>query len=145
MNLKNYTTRIPAHQSIHAIKKILIDFGAIGIMEEYDSKKTISCINFILDVDGYKLPFRLPIKIEATYKWLKNKRKTRIEEDELLKQAERVCWKQMLEWVQIQLSLVMLDQAEPLEVFFPFLWDSKHKETYYQKIKAGNYKALLSN
>lgn len=140
MNLKNYTTKISASNSIHAIEKLLIDFGAIGIMKEYSSTKAIVGINFILNINGFKMPFKLPAKIQETYVWLR-KQKRKPPEKELLAQAERVCWKQMHEWVYLQLSLIELEQAEPLEVFFPYLSDGQ--QTFYQKIKGNNFKALL--
>ena len=141
MKLKNYTTKVAASTSINAIEKLLIDFGAIGIMKEYSSTKAIIGINFVLDINGFKMPFKIPAKIQATFLWLQKQRKTKVDVNDLLNQAERVCWKQMHEWVHIQLSLIELDQAEPLEVFFPYLSDGK--QTFYQKVKANNFKALL--
>lgn len=142
MNLKNYTTKIPAYQSVNQIKKMLIDYGANGIMEEYGDNKKISGICFILDVDGFKLPFKLPAKEDGIYRWLLKKHKNK-SEDDLRKQAERVCWKQMYEWVHIQLSLVELDQAAPLEVFFPYLYDRSKNESYYQKAVSNGIQKLL--
>lgn len=144
MNLKNYTTRAPATESINKIKRLLIDFGASGIMEEYGASKNISGIAFILDINGYKLPFRLPAKVKETFTWLRKKYSSKSRNDqELLEQAERVCWKQMYEWVFIQLSLVELDQAEPLEVFFPYLFDKNKNETYYDKVVQNGLQKLL--
>jgi hypothetical protein len=40
-----------------------------------------------------------------------------------------------------QLSLIQMRQADFIQVFLPYVWDGK--QTFYQALKASNYKALL--
>jgi len=40
--------------------------------------------------------------------------------------------------------MIELNQAEKLEVFFPYLHDIQKGTTYYQQIKEGKFKALLT-
>ena len=141
MNLKNYTTEVPASRSIESIEKLLVHFGATNIMKEY-LNQNIAGISFIIEANGMKLPFRLPAKVKEIYIWLKKKYPQR-KDATLLEQAERVCWKQMHEWVHINLTLIELEQAETLEVFFPYLYNVPEQKTYYEQVKAGGFRALL--
>lgn len=142
MNLKNYTTEVPAAKSIDSIEMMLVSFGAKNIMKEYGPDQSVSGLSFILNTNGMKVPFRLPAKAEEIYKWLRKKYPQR-QPKTLKPQSERICWKQMYEWVHINLSLVELEQADAMEVFFPYLYDVHKQETYYDKLKAGGYKNLL--
>jgi hypothetical protein len=144
MNLKNYTTEVPAARSIEGIERLLVSFGARNIMKEYDGFGEVESISFILEMDGMKLPFRLPGRKDKVFKWLKSKKPK--SNDKLLKeQAARIAWKQQHEWVHLQLSMIEIEQAEKLELFFPYLYDVSKRETYYEKLKQGNFKALLTN
>jgi hypothetical protein len=91
-----------------------------------------------------KLPFRLPANVKNVYLWLK-KNKPKAADKLLLARAERICWKQQHEWVHLQLSLIEIDQAEVLELFFPRLYDIQKGVTYYEQLKQGKFKGLLNN
>jgi len=142
MNLKNYTTEVPASRSIQYIEQLLVDFGSTNIMKEYGPSGKVSALSFMVEMNNMKLPFRLPAKVQECYLWLK-KKKAKTSDKTLLDQAERVVWKQIHEWVHIQLSMIELEQVEKLEVFFPFLYDMNKRESYYEKLKSGDFKALL--
>jgi len=142
INLKNYTTEVPAQRSIENIEKLLVEFGATNIMKEYSPNQTCAAISFLIQMDGMMLPFRLPANPENVFKWLK-KKKPQSQEKTLREQSLRIAWKQQYEWVFLQLSLIELNQADKLELFFPYLYDVNKKETYYQKLKQGGFKALL--
>lgn len=141
MNLKNYTTTVPASRSIEYIEKLLAEAGATRIMKEYSSG-SCSFISFAIDVNGMTMPFQLPGKVMECYLWMKNKRRNS-NDKLLLAQAERIVWKQMHEWVFLQLSLIELGQMEKLEAFFPYLYDMNNQKTFYNRVKEGGYKALL--
>lgn len=142
MNLKNYTTEVTAAKSIDAIERLLIDFGATNIMKEYSADRKIESISFIVECKDMKLPFRLPAKTKAIYKWLKKKRPN-TQEKTLMEQAERICWKQMWEWIYINLCLIELEQVEKLEALFPYLYDVQARQTWFEKTAKENFKALL--
>ena len=143
INLKNYTTEVPAARSIEKIENILVEFGATNIMKEYGPGGKCEALSFIVAVEGMKLPFRLPVKVENAYVWLKNK-KPQTSDKTLWAQAERMVWKQQYEWVFLQLSMIELDQAEKLELLLPYLYDVQKQETYYQKLKQGGFKMLTN-
>lgn len=149
MNLKNYTTEVQATKSIDLIEKLLVDFGASNIMKEYNeiiplTGKRCSSISFIVEVEGMKLPFKLPANIDKIIKWLK-KKKPNSQPKTIAEQSEKIAWKQQYELLHLQLGQIEMNQLEKLEVFFPYLYDVNKQQTFYQQVKANGFKALLTN
>lgn len=147
MNLKNYTTEVPASRSQEYIERLLVEFGASNIMKEYGELpylvgKRCSTISFIVEIDGYKLPFRLDAKVQNVATWL-GRKKPNSKDKTIYEQAERIAWKQQHELLHLQLGQIEMTQLEKLEVFFPYLYDVANQKTYYEKIKEGQFKALL--
>lgn len=147
VKLKNYTTEVPAIRSIENIEKLLVDFGAKNTMKEYDYLKPLpgqvcTSISFIVEIEGMKLPFRLPAKVDKVKKWL-TKQRPKSSDKSIAEQALRIAWKQQHEILHLQLGQIEMDQLEKLEVFFPYLYDVAENKTFYEKVKAGGFKALL--
>lgn len=148
MNLKNYTTEVVATKSIDGIEKLLVEFGATNIMKEYFELKPLpgrrcTSISFIVDIQGMKLPFKLPANILNVMKWLR-KRKPNSSDKIISEQAEKIAWKQQYEILHLQLGQIEMTQLEKLEVFFPYLYDIQGQQTYYEKIKASGFKQLTN-
>ena len=141
INLKNYRTEVPAQRSIENIETLLIAAGATNIMKQYEGGTCVG-ISFMIAINNMKLPFQLPAKVSNVYKWLR-KRKPQGKPDTLQKQAANIAWKIQHEWIHLQLSLIEVEQAEMMELLLPYLYDPTKNETYFQKLKAGGYKALL--
>lgn len=146
IKLKNYTTEVPASRSIEYIEKLLVDFDASNIMKEYEELqpmpgKICSSISFIIEVEGMRLPFRLPANVHKVAAWLK-KQKPNTNQKTIAEQANRIAWKQQYEILHLQLGQIEMNQLERLEVFFPYLYDIQNRQTYYQKIKEGGFKQL---
>lgn len=55
-------------------------------------------------------------------------------------QADRTAWKLMQDWVEVQLSLIKLNQAEFLQVFLPYIWDGNR--TFFTALKDNGFKHL---
>lgn len=143
MAIKNYTSEVPASTSQQRIEKKLISAGARDIMKRYDENGICSSIAFIMPVEGKQLTFQLPAKVDAIFKLLmKEYQKPTPRSREIANsQAERTAWKIIADWVDIQITMIQLDQAEVLQVLFPFLTDGK--ETFYEKVKKSEFKLLL--
>jgi hypothetical protein len=148
MKLKNYTTEVPAVRSIDNIEKLLVEFGCSNIMKEYGDLKPLPgkvcvSISFIIDIDGNRLPFKLPANVEKVAKWL-SKQKPATSDKSIAEQANRIAWKQQHEILHLQLGQIEMNQIEKLEVFLPYLYNVSTNRTYYQQIKEGGFKALLT-
>ena len=142
INLKNYTTEVPADRLINCIEKLLVDYGATNIMKEFDAGGRCSGISFLVVMEQMKLPFRLPGKVGEVFAWLKEKR-PKSNANTLWQQAERITWKNMHEWIHLQLSLIEQGQMEPLEAFLPHLYEIEAQKTFYNRLKEGQWKGLL--
>ena len=140
IDIKNYTTEVTAAKSIGLIEQLLVDFGAYNIMKEYETGK-VQSISFIIDVDGMRMPFKLPANVQQVAAWLK-KKKPAMKDKTRLDQAERIAWKQQYEILHLQLGQIEMQQLDRLEVFLPFLWDAQKRETFYQKLKTNGFKQL---
>lgn len=122
------TTQIDAERTAQEIKKLLVGAGATDIYEKYENKK-ISALSFQLDIDGKPVPFTLPIRTSPVFElmkkgrsraWLEHWRFKEKHKQQLIDQAERVAWRQILRWLQAQVALIETGMVQAQEVFMPY-------------------------
>jgi len=160
--LKNYTSDVPVSESIRRIEQVLLKCGVTGIMKEYAADQRIVAITFrVTGEDGRPWMIRLPAKekeaIDALFLdyadgdpiskdgqridgWSPRKKKAR---KDFIAQGERTAWRIVKDWVEVQMSMIQLKQADLMEVFLAYAWDGRR--TYYQSLKESNYAGLLRN
>src|SRR5260221_11807722 len=68
MPLLNYTSKVPAHESIAEISRLLAKAGARQIMHDYDDAGNIEALIFSLELEGQRIGLRLltdmkPLKV----------------------------------------------------------------------------------
>jgi len=162
MFLKNYTSEVPVSQTIYRIEQVLIKCGVIGIGKEYTGTNgQVAAVTFSINDNGKCFNVRLPADVDRALdalwldyvdgdklspdgkqlEWSPRKKKKR---SDFAQQAERTAWKIIQDWVEVQMSMIQMRQAEPTEVFLPYIWDDYSKTTIYQRLKAGQSTALLS-
>lgn len=141
--VKNYTSSVPASRSVQHIEDILISNGAHSIIKMVENKK-LTGIAFVVNLNGSDLPFRLPARISNVEKQLKAqiKRPRPGTMDNISAQAERTAWKLLSDWVDIQCSLIELQQVKFTEVFLPYVYDPASKQTFYEKLEENNFRQL---
>lgn len=162
MFLKNYTSEVPVSQTIYRIEQVLIKCGVSGITKEYGLNQQVVALHFHIKIEESKptVTIRLPADKDAAHQalWLDyvdgeklspdgqtlawNNRKRKSKKD-FAEQAERTAWKLVQDWVEVQLSMIQMRQADFIQVFLPYVWNGR--ETYYQALKAGGFKALENN
>lgn len=71
MNLKNYTSSVPAMKSISCIENLLINAGATNINKSIGDDKEINGIIFSIPVEGKSINFKLSAKVDLAYKRMK--------------------------------------------------------------------------
>ncbi len=126
------------------IERCLVEAGASDISKSYTGG-ICRAIRFRMPINDVPVFFELPAKVDACFKVLfeEIKRPRPDTRKRIEQQAERTAWKIISDWVECQLTMIRLDQAEPLQVFLPYVWDAAKEETFYEKLKKTNYKALL--
>ena len=143
MNLKNYTSVVPAMNSAAAIEALLVEAGAISISKWYEDKQLAGFL-FQLPVNNLPMVFQLPAKVDlvaaAMLKRARNPNAAR--RVSILAQAQRTAWRTLHEWVQIQVTMILLEQVEPLQVFLPYHYDEQAGTTFYDRVKSGTVKLL---
>lgn len=143
-NIKNYTSSIPAEDSIRRIENVLIEMGAGSIAKEYKNGR-VDSISFSIKHGQSIMPFKLPAKKEAIVK-LFLKKHTKPTENQLrlaTQQAERTAWKNVKELVELQATMIKLEQVEFMEVFMPYVFSFEKGKTIFELTKETNFKQLL--
>ena len=142
--LKNYTSTVPVSRSVQHIEDCLIRHGAKNIMKMYDTDKKLESLCFIMPVDGKEIPFKLPASVDRVEKVLKAavRRPTSQTNARIKEQAERTAWKLQSDWVDIQMSLIELNQVEIMQVFLAYVYFPIQKKTYFERLKSTNFKLL---
>lgn len=141
--IKNYTSTVPAVKSINWIEAKLVARGAKNILKLYDDKR-LDGIAFIIDVNGKQLAFRLPARIKRIEELFKAsvRRPREGTFKNIQDQAERTAWKLLADWVEVQMSLIELQQVEFVEVFLPYVYDPAKQETFFERLKGSGFKML---
>lgn len=142
INLKNYTTEVPASRSIDNIERLLMQFGASHIMKEIENGSVVA-ISFRINVNKMPVAIKLPAKVKNIDAWLKQK-KPSMQPKNRGEHAACIAWKQQYELLFLQLSMVEMDQMELLEALLPNAYDIKNNETFYEKTKKQNFQPLLT-
>jgi hypothetical protein len=128
MALLNYTTKIPAEQTIGEIQKMLSNHGVMAMMTEYDGPH-VSAVSFKMDIAGKPMGFRMPCNWKAVYEIFTEKagkrdiwdsaRKARVLE-ERKQQAIRTAWRIIKSWTEAQLALIEVNMVTIQQVFLPY-------------------------
>ncbi len=144
MTLKNYTSSVPASTTISYIEAYLAQCGVTGISKAYD-KGIPTAIFFHVEFGSNKYTIRLPAKVlqvqEELWKdYVNSTKRPRKTKEDFADQAARTAWKIQQDWVQVQMSLIKLKQADFRELFMAFLWDGK--QSYFQMVEDNKFKQL---
>lgn len=114
--------------------------GATKYMEEIDQGTTTG-VYFEILVNGNPYQFKLPAKTDLIFEALKaedikrrkrSHRHTQKQLDELKKQAFRTSFRNLRDWIHIQVSMIEASQIEFREAFLPYFYDGE--KTLYQKV-----------
>lgn len=141
--VKNYTSDVPVSRTISRIEEVLAKCGASHIAKEYNTRGAVKALQFMILVDGKQHVIKLPSNPEKVFLALKAQvsRPRAGTIDRLREQSERTAWKLQQDWVEVQLSMIQMGQAEMLQVFLPYVFNGR--ETYYEALSARGFKGLL--
>ena len=141
--MKNYTSSVPIETTVSRIEKFLAKAGAIGVAKSYANGEVTSLCFTLHDLTtGRGMTIRLPAKVAAVEKVLMEqvRKPQRGTLKRVKEQAGRTAWKLMQDWVEVQISLIEMGQAEALQVFLPYVFDGRR--TLYEAYKEAGFKML---
>lgn len=98
INIRNYTSEVPADRSILETENLLIAMGARNIAKNYTDAGKCAGISFSIPRPGHNgvVGFQLPAKVEPIKKLFLAKIKSRPTQEQVTragKQAERTAWR----------------------------------------------------
>lgn len=151
MPILNYTTEIAPEKTIGEITSLLVRKGARSINTEYREDGSIQAVAFIMLVGGVPVRFVLPSNAEGVAGVMLKEKPFNPsyhgwgKEDQykakFAKQAERVSWRILKDWIEAQLALIESGQAELAQVFMPYATASNGR-TMYELFVESNQKQL---
>jgi hypothetical protein len=140
--MKNYTSSVPVDMTIIRIEKALVKYGASHVAKEYKDGEVIGLTFQICLPTGKEVRVRLPANPTAVFKVLSDDRiLSPVTEKRLQAQARRTAWKIMQDLVEVQLSMIEMQQAEFVQIFLPYIMFDVHR-TFYEVVRGGDYKML---
>ena len=149
MAIANYTTEVPALKSLGEIQGMLVAHGARSIMIDYEGKDP-TALAFLIKTDHGELPFRLPANAKKVEKILIEMRSRPPEKwhpdydkfmDRIQKQAVRVSWRILKDWVRAQMAILETEMVNIEQVFLPYL-DVGGGKTLYDAMSEQGFKLL---
>ena len=143
MPLLNYTSKVPAHESIAAISRLLARAGARQIMHDYDDAGNIVALSFSLELEGQRIGFRLPTDWHPIQHMLVEARRMNTKIGTFVtteEHARNVAWRIVKDWVEAQLAIIETRMVTTAQVFLPYAVTS-NGQTLYEYI--GQHTQLL--
>ena len=140
-------TTVMAEKTAGEIEDMLRKAGVEKVGKSFESGH-IKAVYFQMDTPDGSLPFMLPINVDAVYQILFRKRQASRSwvpdemKQKIYEQAERTAWRIIHWWLKGQLALVQTQMVTVTEIFLPYMLVSE-SETFYQRIQAGDFKALM--
>ena len=132
MAIKNYSTTIPAAQTVGEIQGILAAHGAKSIIMNYNEQQEPNAVLFMVETPFGDRLFKLPANIDEFQKVLQ-RQKVKCDRE----QATKVAWRNIKDWVAAQMALLETAMVTFDEIFLPYMAD-KTGTTVYQLYSNGD-------
>jgi len=146
--LKNYTTEIPAQRTISEIEDILVKNGATDTWKQYGSAGKVTALNFAVNTEFGKMPFKLSIDAQVISEVLKEQvkqglkgisRKQALD----IEHARNVGWRIVKDWIDAQMAMISLKMRKLEQVFLADIYDMRSGKTFFQILRDKEYAGLL--
>ena len=147
----NYTTEVPASQTVAQVIGLLARKGAQSITQDFFEDGHVKAVSFVLRVGNVPIRFLLPANTEGVAGVLErenpyNSRRNCTRDAYRMKlraQAERIAWRILKDWVEAQMALVESEQAEAAQIFMPYAQQADGR-TMYDLFLENTQKQLLA-
>lgn len=120
-NIKNFTTIIPASQTIGEIQEMLSGYGVSAMMTEYEGRQ-VAAVSFRMNIQGKDMAFRLPCNWRGVLEVFKQSSSFYVKHKDknIENQAIRTAWRIIHAWIDAQLALVEVNMVTIPQIFLPY-------------------------
>jgi hypothetical protein len=123
--LKNYTSAARVDKVENDIKKIILDFGGIGIITDYDDNGWIISLIFKINIDQETRLISIPVDWKKTAGVLKEQKYYKDDYH-----AYRVSLANVRDWLDAQLAIYATQMYEFPQIFLPYMMMKEGKSVY---------------
>lgn len=138
------TTQVDANKTVGEITAMLVKYGARTIETIYDNGKPAG-LSWSMMLYNQPVYFRMPAKVEPVYQTMRKRAGGfvgREREQRIREQAERIAWRQLLAWVQVQFSIIELGMVEYAQVFLPYVSAGEGTSTVWDVFREQKFRAI---
>ena len=134
-----YTTTIPAWRTIAEVEHLLMEHGATAVIKQFEDGHVVG-LSFAVESNGQMIPIKLPVRIPQVLEAMRrDKREHPKKQIKLtMEQAEMVAWRQIRDWVEVQMQMVELEQMTMVQVFLQGIQD-RAGNTLYERLESSGY------
>jgi hypothetical protein len=137
MPIANYTTTVPAQNSVNEIQRMLVGHHAKSVMIDYEGQEPVG-VAFLIPTKTGDVSFRLPANIAACQRVLDRQVSRAIITRE---RASRVAWRILRDWTRAQMAILETEMVTLEEVMLPYM-QVHGRETLYQVMQAQQFNLL---
>ena len=122
MALLNYTTTVEAYKTVSEIEQMLVKHGAKSIMKQFDDGM-ITSLSFLINTGVNDIPIKLPIRVDDVLQVLIEQKKMHPKAGikATKDQANRVAWRILKDWIEVQMALLDIGMVQFEEIFLSYI------------------------
>lgn len=135
MALLNYSTTIDAYKTVAEIEQMLVKHGAKSIMKSYEGEDVTS-LSFLIDTGNGNIPVKLPVRLDDVLQVLTEQKKAHPKANikATREQANRVAWRILKDWIEVQMALLDMKMVKFEEIFLSYI-ETADGKTIYEKLE----------
>lgn len=139
MALLNYTTTVEAYKTVSEIEQMLVKHGAKSIMKQFDDGM-ITSLSFLINTGVNDIPIKLPIRVDDVLQVLIEQKKMHPKAGikATKDQANRVAWRILKDWIEVQMTLLDIGMVQFEEIFLSYI-ETAGGKTIYEKLEEKHF------
>lgn len=139
MALLNYTTTVEAYKTVSEIEQMLVKHGAKSIMKQFDDGM-ITSLSFLINTGVNDIPIKLPIRVDDVLQVLIEQKKMHPKAGikATKDQANRVAWRILKDWIEVQMALLDIGMVQFEEIFLSYI-ETAGGKTIYEKLEGKHF------
>lgn len=139
MALLNYTTTVEAYKTVSEIEQMLVKHGAKSIMKQFDDGM-ITSLSFLINTGVNDIPIKLPIRVDDVLQVLIEQKKMHPKAGikATKDQANRVAWRILKNWIEVQMALLDIGMVQFEEIFLSYI-ETAGGKTIYEKLEEKHF------